>query len=82
MLPVSLVEDTAVDPRVLSQYIAEFKEIMAAHGLNCVYHAHIATGELHLRPVINLKDPEGCFIPYDCHQNRSSGQEIQGIAKW
>jgi FAD/FMN-containing dehydrogenase/Fe-S oxidoreductase len=57
--PVSLVEDTAVDPRVLSQYIGEFKEIMAAHGLSCVYHAHIATGELHLRPVINLKDPEG-----------------------
>ncbi|HWR99827.1 MAG TPA: FAD-binding and (Fe-S)-binding domain-containing protein, partial [Prolixibacteraceae bacterium] len=57
--PVSLVEDTAVDPRVLSHYIADFKKIMNAHGLNCVYHAHIATGELHLRPVINLKDPEG-----------------------
>ncbi len=57
--PVSLVEDTAVDPQVLSGYIAEFKEIMAGHGLRCVYHAHIATGELHLRPVINLKDPEG-----------------------
>lgn len=57
--PVSLVEDTAVDPKVLSKYIAEFKLIMASHGLSCVYHAHIATGELHLRPVINLKDPEG-----------------------
>ena len=57
--PVSLVEDTAVDPRVLSRYIADFKQIMASHGLNCVYHAHISTGELHLRPVINLKDPEG-----------------------
>jgi len=57
--PVSLVEDTAVDPKVLSHYIADFKKIMAGHGLNCVYHAHIATGELHLRPVINLKDPEG-----------------------
>ena len=57
--PVSLVEDTAVDPKVLSSYIAEFKLIMASHGLSCVYHAHIATGELHLRPVINLKDPEG-----------------------
>ncbi len=57
--PVSLVEDTAVDPKALSGYIAEFKKIMASHGLRCVYHAHIATGELHLRPVINLKDPEG-----------------------
>jgi len=60
--PVSLVEDTAVDPGVLSEYIAEFKEIMALHGLSCVYHAHIATGELHLRPVINLKDPEGVVL--------------------
>jgi FAD/FMN-containing dehydrogenase/Fe-S oxidoreductase len=57
--PVSLVEDTAVDPKVLSRYIADFKKIMASHNLNCVYHAHIATGELHLRPVINLKEPEG-----------------------
>ena len=57
--PVSLVEDTAVDPRLLSRYIADFKQIMASHGLSCVYHAHISTGELHLRPVINLKDPEG-----------------------
>ncbi len=57
--PVSLVEDTAVDPKILSSYIADFKKIMASHGLSCVYHAHIATGELHLRPVINLKDPEG-----------------------
>jgi FAD/FMN-containing dehydrogenase/Fe-S oxidoreductase len=57
--PVSLVEDTAVDPKILSHYIADFKKIMASHGLSCVYHAHIATGELHLRPVINLKDPEG-----------------------
>ncbi len=57
--PVSLVEDTAVDPRILSRYIADFKQIMASHGLSCVYHAHISTGELHLRPVLNLKDPEG-----------------------
>ena len=57
--PVSLVEDTAVDPKVLSGYIEEFKLIMTSHGLSCVYHAHISTGELHLRPVINLKDPEG-----------------------
>ncbi|MBP7679161.1 MAG: FAD-binding protein [Bacteroidales bacterium] len=55
--PVSVIEDTAVNPENLPQYIAEFKEILAGHGLECVYHAHIATGELHLRPVLNLKDP-------------------------
>jgi FAD/FMN-containing dehydrogenase len=57
--PVSVIEDTAVNPEKLPQYIAEFKDILAGHGLECVYHAHIATGELHLRPVLNLKDPEG-----------------------
>jgi FAD/FMN-containing dehydrogenase/Fe-S oxidoreductase len=55
--PVSVIEDTAVNPENLPQYIAEFKELLAKHDLNCVFHAHIATGELHLRPVLNLKDP-------------------------
>lgn len=54
--PVSLVEDTAVAPEVLPQYMAEFGQLMSNHGLDCVYHAHIGTGELHLRPVLNLKD--------------------------
>ena len=56
--PVSLVEDTAVYPEVLPEYIAEFQELLKRFGLNAVYHAHIATGELHLRPVLNLKDPK------------------------
>jgi FAD/FMN-containing dehydrogenase/Fe-S oxidoreductase len=56
--PVSVIEDTAVNPEKLPQYIAEFKDILAKHSLECVFHAHIATGELHLRPVLNLKDPE------------------------
>lgn len=55
--PVSVIEDTSVNPSVLPQYIKEFKTILSKYNLNCVYHAHIATGELHLRPVLNLKDP-------------------------
>ena len=55
--PVSVIEDTAVSPEKLPQYIAEFKQILAKHKLQCVFHAHVATGELHLRPVLNLKDP-------------------------
>lgn len=57
--PVSLIEDTAVRPDDLPAYIRDFKELLGQYGLSCVYHAHAATGELHLRPVINLKDPEG-----------------------
>jgi FAD/FMN-containing dehydrogenase/Fe-S oxidoreductase len=55
--PVSVIEDTAVNPSNLPAYISEFKQILARYGLEAVYHAHIATGELHLRPVLNLKDP-------------------------
>ncbi len=56
--PVSVVEDTSVRPDLLPEYIADFKKMLAEYDLSCVYHAHIATGELHLRPVLNLKDPK------------------------
>lgn len=57
--PVSLVEDTAVRPDSLPGFIADIKVLLAQYNLSCVFHAHVATGELHMRPVINLKDPEG-----------------------
>ncbi len=56
--PVSVIEDTAVNPKVLPEYIADIKEMLSKYDLECVFHAHIATGELHLRPVLNLKNPE------------------------
>jgi FAD/FMN-containing dehydrogenase/Fe-S oxidoreductase len=60
--PVSLVEDTAVLPQYLPAYIAEFRQLLDKHKLTSVYHAHAATGELHLRPVLNLKTPEGVLL--------------------
>ncbi len=54
--PVSLVEDTAVDVNFLPNYLEEFDKIMLKHNLECVYHAHIGSGELHLRPLLNLKN--------------------------
>jgi len=54
--PVSVIEDTAVAPSQLSAYMEEFAQLLDKYGLNCVYHAHIATGELHLRPILDLKD--------------------------
>ncbi len=53
---VSVIEDTAVRPVDMPAYIADFKQILKKNNLRCVFHAHIATGELHLRPVLNLKD--------------------------
>ena len=54
--PVSLIEDTAVLPEQLDDYIADIQAMLSSYGLQSVYHAHISEGELHIRPVLNLKD--------------------------
>lgn len=54
--PVSVIEDTAVAPYRLPAYMEDLKKMLDSYGLSCVYHAHISTGELHLRPVLNLKE--------------------------
>ena len=54
--PVPVIEDTAVKPELLPEYIEEFDQILKKYDKSCVYYAHIATGELHLRPILNLKD--------------------------
>jgi len=56
--PVSVVEDTAVPVEKLPDYLNDFQQLLDQYNLKAVYHAHIATGELHLRPVLNLKDKE------------------------
>ncbi|MGQ7871067.1 FAD-binding and (Fe-S)-binding domain-containing protein [Sunxiuqinia sp. sy24] len=53
---VTVIEDTAVAPEYLPDYMREFDEILARYGLSCVKYAHIATGEIHLRPLLNLKE--------------------------
>jgi len=53
---VSGIEDTAVAPEYLPAYIKDLKEVLAKHDLTSVFHAHIATGEIHFRPLLNFKD--------------------------
>ena len=57
--PIGVIEDTAVAPEKLPDYMADFAQMLDNLSLSCVYHAHISTGELHLRPIINIKDAEG-----------------------
>ena len=57
--PIGVIEDTAVAPEKLPAYMADFAQMLDNLSLSCVYHAHISTGELHLRPIINIKDAEG-----------------------
>lgn len=56
---VPVIEDTAVDVKDLPAYIRDFNEILKKHGLYSVHYAHAGSGEIHLRPIINLKTTEG-----------------------
>lgn len=57
--PMGVIEDTAVAPKYMPAYMKNFQEMTKRLGANVVYYGHISTGELHLRPIINLKTKEG-----------------------
>ncbi len=73
--PVSLIEDTAVSVETLPAYMEDIEKMLASHGKDAVFHAHIGTGELHLRPILNLKDKE------DTRLFRAIGMETAMIVK-
>jgi FAD/FMN-containing dehydrogenase/Fe-S oxidoreductase len=56
--PVTLIEDTAISVEALPAYMDEIEVLLAKYGKDAVFHAHIGSGELHIRPVLNLKDPD------------------------
>jgi FAD/FMN-containing dehydrogenase/Fe-S oxidoreductase len=53
--PIAGIEDTAVAPERLADYIARFDEIVRSHGTEGCYYGHASVGCLHIRPIINLK---------------------------
>ncbi|WP_394749090.1 FAD-binding and (Fe-S)-binding domain-containing protein [Spongiimicrobium salis] len=55
---VACIEDTAVALEDLKDFIGEFSEIMEQYKQQAVYYAHAGAGELHLRPILNLKKRE------------------------
>lgn len=57
--PLACIEDTAVRLVDLPDYIAEFETICAEHNQAAIFYAHAGAGELHLRPILNLKTAEG-----------------------
>jgi len=57
--PVAGIEDTAVAPERLAEYIRRFDQIVRSHGTEAAYYAHASVGCLHIRPLIDLKqEPE------------------------
>jgi FAD/FMN-containing dehydrogenase/Fe-S oxidoreductase len=72
---VPVIEDTAVDVNDLPNYIRDFNEILKKHGLYSVHYAHAGSGEIHLRPIINLKTKEGNQL------FRTIAQEVATLVK-
>ncbi|MBK5208216.1 MAG: FAD-binding protein [Flavobacteriaceae bacterium] len=59
---VACIEDTAIEVNDLPNYISEFTEMMTEFGQEAVYYAHAGAGELHLRPMLNLKKKEDVVL--------------------
>ncbi|MFN4763974.1 FAD-binding and (Fe-S)-binding domain-containing protein [Gillisia sp. Q332] len=72
---VACIEDTAVALPDLANYILEFSQIMKNYGQDAVYYAHAGAGEIHLRPILNLKKTE------DVALFRKITEDVAGLVK-
>ena len=55
--PVSFIEDCAVDLDDLADYTERLNDVFERHGTKGTWYAHASVGCLHVRPVLNMKDP-------------------------
>jgi FAD/FMN-containing dehydrogenase/Fe-S oxidoreductase len=72
---VPVIEDTAVDVQDLPAYIRDFNEILKKYDLHSVHYAHAGSGEIHLRPILDLKTKEGNLL------FRTIAEEIAKLVK-
>ncbi len=89
--PVSFIEDCAVDLDDLADYTERLNELFARHGTKGTWYAHASVGCLHVRPVLNMKDPhdvrtmravaEECFALVRQYKGSHSGEHGDGIAR-
>ena len=89
--PVSFIEDCAVDLDDLADYTERLNEVFARHGAKGTWYAHASVGCLHVRPVLNMKDPrdvstmravaEECFALVREYKGSHSGEHGDGIVR-
>lgn len=72
---VACIEDTAVAVEDLKDFIGEFSQIMEGYQQSAVYYAHAGAGELHLRPILNLKKSD------DLHLFRAITTDVAKLTK-
>lgn len=89
--PVSFVEDCAVALEDLPDYVARMSDLFARHGTRGTWYAHASVGCLHVRPVLNMKDPaaartmraiaEEAFAMVRDYRGAHSGEHGDGLAR-
>jgi len=89
--PVSFIEDCAVGLDDLAEYTERLNDVFAKHGTKGTWYAHASVGCLHVRPVLNMKDPadvrtmravaEECFALVREYKGSHSGEHGDGIVR-
>ena len=89
--PVSFIEDCAVDLEDLADYTERLNEVFERHGTKGTWYAHASVGCLHVRPVLNMKDPkdvakmrsvaEECFTLVREYKGSHSGEHGDGLVR-
>ena len=89
--PVSFIEDAAVDLADLADYTERLEAVFRRHGTSGTWYAHASVGCLHVRPVLNMKDPadvarmraiaEECFALVRAYKGSHSGEHGDGIVR-
>ncbi len=89
--PVSFIEDCAVGLDDLADYTERLNDVFARHGTKGTWYAHASVGCLHVRPVLNMKDPgdvatmravaEECFSLVREYKGSHSGEHGDGIVR-
>ncbi len=89
--PVSFIEDCAVGLDDLADYTERLNDVFTRHGTKGTWYAHASVGCLHVRPVLDMKDPadvrtmravaEECFALVREYKGSHSGEHGDGIAR-
>ncbi|MDT0594106.1 D-2-hydroxyglutarate dehydrogenase YdiJ [Glaciecola petra] len=75
--PLAFTEDTAVPPENLADFIMEFRDLLDSHGLEYGMFGHVDAGVLHVRPALDLCDPEQELL-----LEKISDQVVSLVAKY
>ena len=71
--PVAFVEDAAVPPEKLEEFVVRFEEIVEENGTWACFYGHASVGTLHVRPALDTSDPEGV------DRMRRIAEEVAGL---